>query len=243
MVALRRFNESGIDRFDGLIRSAQQGEAIDLAALLEDPSCVDPLPEGLAVDVDPFALNPGVSRRNAAEYLLAILEPVEQIRGYLVSRDRGRWAWMSAFWLPALAVEGDGTLRIRHSERYVPVADWRKYYRHLLLGPYLVGRAFGDNLDLAMSLLATPVSQPGELVAQLGASRELASNRVVVGAATALYYDPVERRLRTGCAAKGPGTARRLTALLNQLNLTWDPDIMDRDGLLDLLPKEFDRFR
>jgi hypothetical protein len=41
----------------------------------------------------------------------------------------------------------------------------------------------------------------------------------------------------------GAGCARRLADVLKQFDVTWDLYAMTTDGLLGLLPGEFDRFR
>lgn len=61
--------------------------------------------------------------------------------------------------------------------------------------------------------------------------------------ATDLYVDPSTGKAKSGAGGKGPGSARRLADMVNQLDLTWDLYAMFPKGLLTLLPKEFDRFR
>lgn len=246
MTQLRRFNDLGMGRFRELIHSAQQGQAVNTDDLLNDGALTEDLPGGILLEADGNSLQPHATRRQVAERLLDLLEPAEAIPGYLVARDRSLWSWLSALWLPALTTKRNGKVAYRHVERYIPVDDWRKYYRHLLLGPYLIGRAFRKDLDIVMSILATPVAEPGEVVAQLAASEEIAQSNTVQGAATALYFDKSTGRIRRGAAGKseeGKGEARRLAALVNQLRLTWDLESMTPEEFLELLPTEFDRFR
>jgi hypothetical protein len=65
----------------------------------------------------------------------------------------------------------------------------------------------------------------------------------VAEAATKLYYDPATRSFRRGAGSSVRGAARRLAALLNQLDITWYLYGMGVEDLISLLPKEFDRFR
>jgi hypothetical protein len=244
MAGVFRFNDAGIAEFSRRIVSAKQGADIDFAELLNADGLVEVLPGGVALEADPDALTPSTTRSQAAELLVRLLDPLAELHGYRVDRDRGLWAWLSVLWLPALAPGNPEGLHLQHQERYVPDHDYRKYYRHLLGGPYLVGRAYRNDLDSVMAVLAAPVHQPGEVVAQLTATADLVRSRSIMRAATALYYDPSTRSIRPGAAGKDrSGTARRLVTVLRQLDLTWDVLPMDPKQLLDLLPDEFQPFR
>jgi hypothetical protein len=48
---------------------------------------------------------------------------------------------------------------------------------------------------------------------------------------------------RKGAAGRGPGSARRLADVLNQLDLTWDIYMMQTADMLKMMPREFNRFR
>ncbi len=244
MLEVRRFNESGIAEFSSRLVAAKQGAEVDFSELLDAAGWVDELPGGLGVEVDPVALQPSSTRLQVAELLVDLLEPLEGLQGYRVDHDRGLWSWLSALWLPALAPGEAGELNLLHQERYIPDFDYRKYYRHLLIGPYLIGRAYKSDLDAVMAVLATLVSKPGEVVAQLTAQPDLVRSPSIMRAATSLYFDPSTGGIRAGAGGKDtPGTARRLVTALQQLELTWDVHPMDPEQLLDLLPDEFQPFR
>ena len=92
-----------------------------------------------------------------------------------------------------------------------------------------------------MAVLAQPPHRPGDVAEQLSARQERISNRAVMAVATQLYVR--NGSIRKGAAGKGAGSARRLANVLDQLDLTWDLYDLDPDGLLELLPSEFDSFR
>ena len=94
-----------------------------------------------------------------------------------------------------------------------------------------------------MALLANPPHQPGDIAEQLASRQELVTNPSVMEVATRLYINPETGRPKRGAAGRGPGSARRLAAVLNQLDLTWDLYGLDPDKLLDLLPEEFNQFQ
>jgi hypothetical protein len=70
----------------------------------------------------------------------------------------------------------------------------------------------------------------------------LISCRAAVAVATHLYYDPTRGRLRRGAGAKGNGGCRRLVMVLQQFDCTFDLPMLTKEGLLELLPQEFERF-
>ena len=94
-----------------------------------------------------------------------------------------------------------------------------------------------------MAFLCNPLWKPGEIAEQLASRKELVTNRAVAELATQLYYDPAKQTFRRGAGSSVKGAARRLAALLNQLDLTWYLYGMSGHDILRLLPKEFDRFR
>jgi autotransporter-associated beta strand protein len=57
------------------------------------------------------------------------------------------------------------------------------------------------------------------------------------------YYNPATGSFKRGAGSSVKGAPRRLAALFNQLDLTWYLYGMSADEVLNLLPKEFDRFR
>jgi len=162
-----------------------------------------------------------------------------------LERDKGLWAWLSLFYFDQLCPLDENGLR-KPGERarwILAVGDYRKYYRHLLAGPFRIYRAHRDNPDRAFALLCTPLNRPGDIVEQLASRQELVTNSAVMEAATALFVDDETRKPKRGAAGRGPGSARRLVDTLNQLDVTWDLYSMVAEDLLEMLPGEFDRFR
>jgi len=68
------------------------------------------------------------------------------------------------------------------------------------------------------------------------------TNRSIVELATKLYYDPKLKTTRRGAGGKGAGSPRRLVAVLNQFDLTWDLYATTTPTLMKMLPKEFEKF-
>ncbi len=235
---LRRFNSDGIAQFAAYrARLARQPNLPPPMELLEDPAFMEEIPGGIEVPQRGF--------ETRLEAGLFLNELVERARIPSPERDRGLWTWLTLFYFDAVCpADGNGNRDVQDEARIVPVLDnYQRFYRHLLLGPFLIVRAHRDNPERAMAMLCNPLPKPGEIAEQLASRKELVTNRGVVELATRLYYDNAKKSFKRGAASSVRGSARRLAALLNQLDLTFYLYGMTGDELLALLPKEFDRFR
>jgi hypothetical protein len=233
---LHRFNEAGVEAFSAyleILRANASGAAP--TGLLTDPQ-YSLLVQGPDIEQKTFP-----TRFAFAAYADGILSMVS---GCDIERDAGLWAWLSLFYFDQLCpADGNGHRKVRERARYIPaVSDFRKYYRHLLAGPYRVYRAHRQAPENALVLLCGPLHKPGEIVEQLLARQEIVTNPYAVGLATKIYYDPHTGSFRRGAAAKENGSARRLADVLNQFDVTWDLYSMAPARLLTKLPPEFAKF-
>ncbi len=232
---LRRMSENGINEFEQYLNTLttdSPGQFPDY--LITDRAYSRPVIPEVEISNRDFA-----SRYELAEYLF------EKLKGILdVEIDKPLWTWLAAFYFRRLCREDDtGRRRPGTRARWIPeIKDFRKYYRHLLAGPYRIYKTFRDAPETALALLCTPVDRPGDIVEQLSSRQELVTNLSVMQIATRLYVDPDTRLPKRGASGKGPGSARRLADVLNQFDLTYDLYSMTPDQILDLLPEEFDVF-
>ena len=235
---LRRLTESGILRFsaflDSLSTERPESYPEDLLEHPEDAALIEP-----RVEVDQIKFG---NRFEAAAYLD---ERFSAARLHGIEGDTGLWAWLALFFFEQLCKQdGEGNYRPGELARWIPENDnYRKYYRHLLRGPFSIFSAHKEDPSRAMALLCGPLQEPGDVVEQLSARQELVTNAGVIRTATILYYDSEKKKLRRGSGGRGPGSARRLADLLNQFDVTWDLYGMTSENLLKLLPREFERFQ
>lgn len=234
----RRLSETGIAHFAGFLDSLSTDAPLPYPEdLLESEEHTTPLNPKTEIEDIKFA-----NRFEAAEYLYAQLSD-PRLEG--IESDTGVWAWLALFYFDQICkTDSEDNYRPGEMARWIPENDnFRKYYRHLLRGPYSIYRAHREEPDRAAALLCGPLEEPGEVVEQLSARQELVTNPGVVKAATILYYDPKKKGIRRGAAGRGPGSARRLADLFNQLDVTWDLYGMVADELITLLPLEFNKFK
>jgi hypothetical protein len=241
MLRIRNLNGRGLLRMHELLSSFMDtpDRALDfereVIPVLTSADHSDAVPNDVEIDVDAtFA-----RRFEMADYLhnvvptLGLADP---------GRERGLWAWLALAWFRVLAPESGGARFIGEQARWLPDSGW-KYYRHLVLGPYLIFAANQDHPQRAMAALHNPPHEPGEVVGQIAATQDIAQSKAAMGAATALYYDPSRGVIKRGAGGKGPGSSLRFRTVIDQLDRTFDLHSLTEERLLELLPREFDRFR
>lgn len=235
MIEVRRFTPSGLSAATELLVQSNAGSHVDFSRIVGDGEMTEQL--GLQVEVRPFA-----NRRDAAQHFYTTLEPLH--RSIDVDRDRGLWSWLAILWIDLLAPETFlGERQLGETHRWIlAVDDYRRYYRHLLAGPYFIYAAHSDDPDRANALLCTEVVRPGEVVGQFASRYDTVRSKGLVEAITCLYFDERTGGIRRGAAGKGAGSARRLADVLLQFDLTWDITNMTADEVLALLPAEFDQY-
>jgi hypothetical protein len=157
--------------------------------------------------------------------------------------EAGCWSWLALHLFEVLCPVKDGTRKLREDARYLlESGDYRKEYRHLLAGPFLLMQAHRDTPDSVRGLLATPPDAPGEVYEQLAARKYTVTSPAVVQVATLLYFDLSTGKLKRGAGGSSAGSPRRLGEVLQQFDLTYDLQKIPAVRLRDMLPKEFRRF-
>lgn len=232
---LSRFNNRGLAEFADLLDRMRRGERIDTPlSIVNDERYVERLSE--TAEVRPVVcVTRGELARVVDGSLAEVNIPDEM-------NDTGLWAWLAAIYLDSVCPADENGMRHPKTDyRYIPSADYRHYYRHLVRNPVRIRRLFSEFPNAASIVMCQHPAIPGEYVEQLSSRQERITNPAIIAAANRLYYD-----IRTGKPKKGaapnwrkPGTLRRFFDVLDQLDLTYDLYSMDTDDLLALLPDEF----
>jgi len=232
---LHRLTEKGLEAFNEFLDSLTTDSPRSFPAhLLTDPEMSVPVEPPVEIETCIFA-----NRFEAGRYLYQRLNGIPNI-----DRDQGLWAWLSAFYFEQLCPrDHSGNRKPGERARWIPaIGDYRKYYRHLLAGPYRIYKAHCEKPEVALALLCSKLHSPGDIVEQLASRQELVTNEAVMQVATWLYVGD-DGRPKRGSGGRGPGSPRRLADVLNQFELTWDLYSMSAADLLKMLPSEFDKFR
>ncbi|MEP7270617.1 MAG: hypothetical protein ABI882_03895 [Acidobacteriota bacterium] len=234
---LARLNPIGIDLFSEFLCSIHRGHNGTVpSSLLSDPARTEPL--GIDLILQPRHFE---TRFAAAEFLNQAFSKAGLPD---VSNDRGLWAWLSLFYFDDVCPpRGNGSRKPGELARHIPNEDYKRYYRHLLAGPYRIYRAHRDQPERALALLCQRLDSPGDVVEQLAAQQKLVTNPSVLRLATKLYVDEKTKRIKKGAGGKGSGSARRLTDVLEQFDVTWDLYAATTTELAKMLPREFEKFQ
>jgi hypothetical protein len=237
-VIVRRLSAAGLEEFERFLDSLTTDTPLPVPSwLLIDPAMSEVLPRETVIEKKKFD-----NRSDAAKYLNEIIPQTELAEP---EKDAGLWAWLALFFFDQFcAADSSGRYKPGARAKWVPATgDYRRYYRHLLAGPYLIYRAHRDEPNRALVLLCGPLDRPGDVVEQLASRQEIVTNKAVLETATKLYINPETSLPKKGAASKAGGSARRFAEILNQFDVTWDLSIMTSSDLLAMLPKEFDKFR
>jgi hypothetical protein len=235
---LRKLNADGIAKFaEYLDLLENEPKRIVPTYLLEDATCSEIF--GKPTDIQKKIFG---SRFTAAEYVDEILSKTGVTD---LDRDIGIWAWLTLFFFDELCPpDKTGERELRERPAYIPEPqNFQRYYRHLLLGPFLIFRAHHDSPKRAMALLCKPLPIVDDIVGQLASRQEIVTNPALMELATNLYYDPSTGTAKKNAGGKGSGSPRRLVDILRQFDVTWDLYAMSLKEFWTVLPKEFDRFR
>ena len=236
---VRKFTAAGLAEFDNYLNNLGNDGTLPIPTNLLENSAYTSL-DDIDVDLEYIKFE---TRFQMSEYLHEKFSNVNLPR---IEQDMGLWAWCTLFYFDLLCPpNAKGIRKPRERARYIPKPDsYQKYYRHLLIGSYLIYRAHKDEPLRAMALLCKPPHIHSEIQEQFAAYIQLITNKAVVELATKLYYDPKAASVKKGASSKdnAPGTARRLVDVLNQFDLTWDLYATTPEFLLEMLPKEFGKF-
>jgi len=234
-IPLRRFTSEGIIFVGQQLNMISAGYMINLEELIQNPMLTEKLTANNVVERRKF-----INRMDCGHYIFDLLE-AHSMQVPDPETDKGLWTWLSIVFHEQLFKSGKN--KIGGIERWIPSTDFRRYYRHLLAGPYFVYKAHLDNPYRAMSVLCTQVSSPGEIVESIVSSKDIIRFPSIMEAVTKLYFDSNTGLHKRGASSKTNGAARRFTTVLGQFDLTFDFYGMTAEQILALLPREFDRFK
>jgi hypothetical protein len=173
-------------------------------------------------------------------YLADVLKPLDR---HQISRDHRLWNWLALYFFDSICrAEADGTRKLLRQELYVLDSKYNylRYYKHLVRTPWLAVLDHGENAKI---LFANSRGVRSDIEETLTASQQVLGNSTIISAACKLYFDPITEKPKRGAAGKTAGSPRRLTAVIQQLELTYDIQSCTAQQFLDLLPQEFNKFK
>jgi hypothetical protein len=243
-IPVRRFTEHGIREFEAMLvnfRAAKKIDEEELYKLVFSDLYTTPFD-----DAAPITLEADNNKYTIAK---SISESLKLDENKELDKDKGLWTWFSALMLVRLVPTDKKTGEAKFSNDnalYLYDPAWNRYYRHLVAFPCLVYSSLGDKGRI---FLRGSINERGEIVEQLASVQDVQRNPGVIEAITILYYDPTKDDVMKGAASKPNeernlgGQARRLREVLKQFALTYDLNAMNGTQIVELLPREFDRWK
>ena len=226
--AVYEFTDRGMLAF----RAIFEGRLAEDAISPTDTQFATLLPGTRAISTLPAATSKELSQR--------ILAALGEDWSSLLART-GIWAWLTFVLRDVVFPKRDGARRPGELHRWYPSepGDWQKAQRHLIRMPVVLLGNLGDAAD---HLLCGPPATLPEIREQLTSQQDMFDPEFQKAART-LYYDGLAQKLKRGSGGKGAGTPRRLAKVRQQLDVTWNLFDLDAVHIIELLPKEFERFK
>ena len=233
---LRILNDKGIAIYRDYLDELRSGaERKPPQELLIDPWCSARVPLEISIEAKTFQ-----NKLAMGKYLNDVLRLLPHSQ---IEQQVGLWSWLTLFYFDYVCpVNKYGRRAPGPHYRYILDLDFRRFNRHLLLGPYYAYKLHGDNAAL---LLYGPIHQTNQFFIELTSRQALFTNRGVIDAATILYYEPKTGRAKrgTGTTERKPGALMRFIDVIQQLDLTHDLFSMKGNDVVALLPQEFTPLR
>ena len=246
---LRRFTSAGVEMARQYLAAVKEsndvenvtlnGQPFTRAALISSPAYSDAIPALADLELDEtrtfdttFAF---------CEYFDSLIHD-HNPQSY--REDVGLWTWLAMVYLPQLVTEskkglsvGDMTRLVYHPENY------QRQYRHLLAGAYYVYVLYSQTPGTCHFIFAHKLNVFPDVAEQIMSKQSIVQNPAFMRAANTLYYDAEGFRARKGSGGEGAGAARYFVRTIDQLSMTRDFfEAGDAEVLLNLLPKQFDKF-
>jgi hypothetical protein len=239
MLELRYFTETGRERWGAWLDQLRSEPSSDLPmGLLTNPDFTLLVPGRLTLDQEVFADKLTLVRR-----LAPLIATIRDARSLPSTRWPGLWDWLAAFNFDSICKKKEsGVRKVREKAFYHLSNDFRTKYRHRVFGPVDLYSRLGDNSRLLIN--GTPSSLT-DWEEQFAARIQISKSPNIATALFRLYWDSSSEAPKRGAAANArkPGTLRRFIDLMQQLDLTYDLSSISTDAILELLPKEFDKYK
>lgn len=243
---VRKFTEGGNAAFATYLQSLQASPALAPPwHLLIDDESSEAVAFDSSIEREPHG-RPFTDRFEFGTYLVDRLSAADRTR---ISFDHGLWNWLALYYFDQLCVPGaSGERRVQAEARYLLPAEYRhnRYYRHLVRSPWLSVLLHPVRSRVILKPVVKrdhPLSTPGEIFEQVASRQGVFRSPRMLAAIDILWFDPASDSPRPKVAGQGGGSPRRLGKLLKQFELTYDMEADVKGLVVDLLPREFARWK
>jgi hypothetical protein len=259
---LRIFTPAGMSEFQERWSTASEaGASLDVQDMIENTQWTKVISTEFIVEVRAFA-----NRKECGEYFDELFDAVQgDLNAHSIDPAESveLWTWLSALWGKWLQQKDGKQLRLGNGGPLGEKSRWvfeplnrRRYYRHLLAGPYLIVAANRDEPSRAQILLYNDVVTPNtRWVETICGSEEVVTNKKLLSLFSQKLLDPQSGKPTAAAKAltrrasyfkkrnqDEAGNIDRLTQVYNQLARTWDLTVTDLQQMKNLFGDEFMEF-
>lgn len=246
MNEIRRLNDAGISRFSSYVVSLAEDPTLDPPKeILFDDEWSEKAPFIAKIETQPFG-RAFASAYELGDYLCSTV--LISLQKSDLSNDYRLWNWLALYLFDELCPSIDGNRKPLEISAYILAKEYsyQRYYRHIVRSAWGLVAVHGDRSKVLLvpgTKHPVPVAVRAEPQMQISATQQFVESKNIVRLAYELYFDEKTDKLKAGSSAKDDGGPRRFVSVLNQFDLTYDLEDPPIDTLLQLLPKEFDRFK
>ena len=234
----RYFTDKGIEKFEEVLVSLKETKKFIIPDFNSEPFSKE-----FEYDIEIDENKIFDSRMDIGKYLYEKIDGEGIINVKILENNIGFWSWLSYIWIRNFCEFGNNgeIKKIQDSVRFIYNRSWRRYYRHFVAFPYYFYKMHGE--ENSMLFLHKKPYVGGDITESFVSSQDILVSKPVIEAISTLYWDKKNKKQKNGITSKNkPGTNRRLKKVLNQFKLNYDLNNTKSGDIIDLLPKEFDRF-
>lgn len=243
---VRQFSPQGNEAFASFLTNLRENPSLPIPNyLLTDAATSEATSFDAVVERTPNGAVFG-SRYIFGHYLADALARADRAE---ISLNSNLWNWLALYYLDQLSpADANGARKLGEQAAYFLPEKYQhnRYYRHLVRSPWLavaLHPVTSRVLLIPISTKGAPLAVRGEIFEQVASRQSVFRSSTILAAIDALYFDAAKGRPHSGTGGDAGGSPRRLAQILKQFQLTYDLEWGNGDGVLSLLPKEFESWK
>lgn len=250
LTPVRYFTADGLDEVAKLLKTIRTDKTLhrdEVEELLDDSQYAKQLdPNGASVQHAVDRSRTFTTKLDLCEYFTGIFD-----NAFLETnrKNAGLWTWLALAYYSQFVKTKGSIVELTADARWIYDPDnFQNGRRHYIAGNvylYLDIKDAGKEA-IEMFLVAGPVTQFNTITDIMTHVQTGVQSPAVMKVAGWLYYNPESKnRIKRGTTTDGKsGAARRLTTVVQQLDVTWDfYDLSNASKLWKKLPEEFGEFK
>ena len=227
--SIGRFTPTGEARFRAVMNGKFPDENLDLVS----ERFAEEVPGTRELKIGKF--------KTSKDMALAVTDAFEGGYSPEMYNWNGMWNWLSFVLRDQIWPHDEDGVRSKMAEaRWFArkSGKWDHEYRNMVRMSVFLYDSFGDDADHLLCSGPDIFTVPREYLTSWSGMMQPVLQKV----ARRLYFSDLTGGLKEGSSGRGPGIPNRFRKVVLQLDVTYDLSDISFEGLIEILPKEFDRF-